>query len=111
VGAANADAGGFDEEARAIEDAAERGALSWQRTAIGLGAIGVVLLRRLEPFDRDRPLIGLAIIGLAVACALVGVAYRDQYRSDHAERGTVRAVTIATMIIGVLAFVLALFAH
>jgi uncharacterized membrane protein YidH (DUF202 family) len=99
----------FDEDDLAIEEAAGRGSLSWQRTALGLAAIGGVLLHRLDPFDRARPLIGGAILGLAAAVILIGFAYRQRRHEQFPEHSVVLAVTIATMIAGAMAFVIGLF--
>ena len=92
-----------------IEGAADRGALSWQRTALGLAAIGVVLLYRFEPFKRARPLIGFAILTLALSMLFIGYAYSKRRTDEHPDRSVILAVTIATMLAGIVAFVIGLF--
>jgi uncharacterized membrane protein YidH (DUF202 family) len=92
-----------------IEGAAERGALSWQRTALGMAGIGVVLLYRFEPFKRARPLIGFAILALALATVFIGYAYTQRRTGEHPDRSVILGVTIATMLAGVVAFVIGLF--
>jgi uncharacterized membrane protein YidH (DUF202 family) len=92
-----------------IEGAVDRGALAWQRTALGLAAIGSVLLYRFEPFERARPLIGFAILALALAMVLIGYAYRRRRHGEQADHSVLLAVTIATMLAGVVAFVIGVF--
>jgi uncharacterized membrane protein YidH (DUF202 family) len=93
-----------------IEGAADRGALSWQRTGLGLAAIGAVLLYHLEPFERARPLVGGVIFALALAFLTIGYAYRRRRGGDHPDRRVMLAVTIATMCAGAVAFAIGLFA-
>lgn len=92
-----------------VEGAADRGALAWQRTALGLASIGAVLLYRFEPFERARPLIGFAVLALALAMVLIGYAYTQRHGEAHPDRSVVLAVTVATMIAGAVAFVIGLF--
>jgi uncharacterized membrane protein YidH (DUF202 family) len=99
----------WDDDEFEIEGAADRGALAWQRTALGLAAIGAVLLYQFEPFERARPLIGFVILALAAAMVLIGYAYSQRSSDAHPDRSVVLAMTIATMLAGTVAFTIGVF--
>ncbi len=99
----NEDAGA-ERERRDIASAAARDALAWQRSGLAMAVIGLLLVRRLRPIERDRPGVAAAIFALATVCVVVGLVYRlSQRGSAIPRREQVLGITLATMLAGVIA--------
>ena len=50
-----------------------------------------------------------AILALALAMVFIGYAYSKRRTDEHPDRSVILAVTVATMLAGVAAFVIGLF--
>jgi Domain of unknown function (DUF202) len=89
----------------------ERTELAWDRSLLAMGAIGLVLLRDILPFERARPAAGWTILVLAGAMGLGTFAYR-RHESEHGRpsRMALKLVSAATALIGLIALGLAVVA-
>ena len=87
----------------------ERTDLAWDRSALAMAVVGLVLLKQLLPTERAHPLVGWVVLGLALAIALVGFGYRrHRRRLPRSSRLALKLVSAATAVIGVIAFVISL---
>jgi hypothetical protein len=87
----------------------ERTDLSWDRSALAMGVVGLVLLKQFLPKEKAHPAIAWIVVALALATALVGFGYRrHRHRLASPSRLALKLVSAATAIIGVAAFVVAL---
>jgi uncharacterized membrane protein YidH (DUF202 family) len=86
----------------------ERTEFAWHRTGLALAGIGLGVVRSALPAVRARPAVGALLIGvgtlLAVAAALARVYAR---RRGMSRRAHLRGATAATLIVGMLAFAVA----
>jgi uncharacterized membrane protein YidH (DUF202 family) len=87
----------------------ERTDLAWDRSALAMAAVGLVLLKQVLPTERAHPAIGWTVLALALSISLVGVGYRRyRHRLPRPSRLALKLVSAATAVIGVAAFVVAL---
>jgi len=87
----------------------ERTDLAWDRSALAMAVVGLVLLKQLLPTERAQSLVGWVVLGLALAIALVGFGYRrHRHRLPRSSRLALKLVSAATAVIGVVAFVISL---
>jgi uncharacterized membrane protein YidH (DUF202 family) len=87
----------------------ERTDLAWDRSALAMAVLGLVLVKQLIPAQRAHPVVGWIVLGIASAIALVGFAYRrHRSRGDRPSRLALELVSAATAVIGVAAFFVAL---
>jgi len=87
----------------------ERTDLAWDRSALAMAIVGLVLLKQLLPNERADPAVGWIVLSLAVAIALVAYGYRrHRRRRPRASRTALKLVSAATAVIGVGAFLVAL---
>jgi len=87
----------------------ERTDLAWDRSALAMAAVGLVLLKQVLPEERAHPAVGWTVLALALATALVGFGYRrHRHRLPRPSRLALLLVSAATAVIGVAAFVVAL---
>jgi len=87
----------------------ERTEFAWVRSGLALAAIGLVLLRRLIPLVGHRVAQGFIIIGLGLSFVTIGLAF-ERHRRHHElpSRSALKLVSLATLVIGLAALVLAL---
>ncbi|HET7486357.1 MAG TPA: DUF202 domain-containing protein [Acidimicrobiales bacterium] len=107
-----------DDGEAAVEEslAAERTSLAWNRTSLALLACGAAVLKGLpaEARRHPRPLIGLAIVALALAAWMASLWTERRRRAAiangdlAAEASSIAVAAGSTAAIGVVAFLLAL---
>jgi len=86
----------------------ERTEFAWVRSGLALAVIGLLLLKRLLPLVGHRVAQGFIIIGLGLAFAAIGVAFeRHRRHRELPSRSALKLVSLATVVIGVAALVLA----
>ncbi len=86
-------------------DVMERTEFAWQRSALGLAGVGLLIVRRALPEVRARPAAGVLLgLALAAAATLVRVYARRRPVSREAH---MRLITGATLAFGALAFAVA----
>jgi len=96
-------------EPRHPDEDVERTDLAWDRSALAMAAVGLVLLKQLLPRERAHPAAGWIVLSLALAIALVGFGYRrHRRRLPRPSRLALELVSAATAVVGVAAFVVAL---
>ena len=96
---------------RAADDAAELDELAWNRSALALAALGVLLLKRLSRDIDVHPGEAIVLLVMAVALAVMGLAYaRHRQRHERTSRLALKMISGATAVLGVAAFVLAIVA-
>jgi len=87
----------------------ERTDLAWDRSALAMAVVGLVLVKQLLPKELAHPAVGWIVIGLAAALGLVGYSYRrHRRRRPRASRLALELVCAATAVVGVIAFLVAL---
>jgi uncharacterized membrane protein YidH (DUF202 family) len=92
-----------------VERAAERVSLAWQRSALSLGGVGLLMTVRIVPISRSRPLAGFLVAGVAGAFVAAGLAFRrQQRRHGPPSRHVMFLVTLGTVGVGLLALGVAL---
>jgi hypothetical protein len=73
-----------------------------------MGAIGLVLLRDLLPFEQARPAVGWTLFGVAGAMGLATFGYRrHEAKQGRPSRLALELVSAATATIGLVALGLA----
>ncbi len=83
--------------------------LAWDRSVLAMGAIGLVLLRRILPFVRTRPWEGAIILIVAGGLALVGFGYRrHRAKRGRSSRLALELISAATTVVGLAALGVAL---
>jgi membrane-associated PAP2 superfamily phosphatase len=83
--------------------------LAWDRSALAMAVVGLLLVKQALPKELAHPAVGWIVIGLAAVLLLVGYSYRRHRRSlDRASRLALRLVSASTAVIGVIAFLVAL---
>jgi uncharacterized membrane protein YidH (DUF202 family) len=86
----------------------ERTEFAWVRSGLALAAIGLILLRRLLPLVGHRVAQGFIIIGLGLSFVAVGLAFeRHRRHRELPSRSALKLVSLATLVIGLAALVLA----
>ena len=97
--------------------AEERTTLAWSRSSLALLACGAAVLKGVPrlPDPGGRPTVGAVIVGLAIVASIAGMI-EEHIRREAVRDGVgrideraVRRVAVANGIIGVAAFVLAVF--
>ena len=90
-----------------VDEDLERTELAWTRSALALGALGLVLAKRVLPLGGHRVTEGVVILLLAVAALAVGLAYERHRRHQKLpSRSALALVACATAGIGVAALAL-----
>ena len=92
-----------DPEDLAPGSAAERTRLAWERTAIGIGAVGLVMLRR-------EPIAGLLVLAGAPLIWALG-RYVSATAPPEARSRRLLLVTVAVTSVAVLAVIAAFLGH
>jgi uncharacterized membrane protein YidH (DUF202 family) len=97
-----------DDDDLILDGDLERTEFAWVRSGLALAAIGLVLLRRLLPLVGHRVVQGFIIVGLGLSFVAVGLAFeRHRRHRELPSRSALKLVSLATMVIGLAALVLA----
>ncbi len=92
-----------------VDEDLERTEFAWDRSALAMAAVALVLLKQILPTERAHPAVGWVVLGLAVATGLVGLGYRrHRHRQPRPSRLALKLVSGATALIGVAAFLVSL---
>jgi uncharacterized membrane protein YidH (DUF202 family) len=90
----------------AYVSAAERVEFAWQRTALALAGIGLLIVRRSLPQITTSSTVGIVLLGVGVMGTVSATLWHVLTRRHPVSLQTqMRVVTSAAMLIGVLAFV------
>jgi uncharacterized membrane protein YidH (DUF202 family) len=91
-----------------VESALDRTDLAWDRSAIALGALGLILLKDLLPSVRSDAVVGIALLIVAGAYGIGAYAYR-RHRGQRAQpsRQALAMVAAATAAVGVVGLAIA----
>jgi uncharacterized membrane protein YidH (DUF202 family) len=90
-----------------IDEDLERTELAWTRSALALGALGLILVKRVLPLGDHRVTEGVVILVLAVVALAVGLAYeRHRRHLQLPSRSALALVAWATAGIGLAALLL-----
>jgi uncharacterized membrane protein YidH (DUF202 family) len=94
-----------------VDEDLERTEFAWDRSALAMAAVALVLLKQILPTERTHPVVGWIVLALAAATGLVGLGYR-RHRRQHPRpsRLALKLVSAATAVIGVTAFFVSLVA-
>jgi hypothetical protein len=90
-------------------DDLDRTDLAWERSVLAMGAIGLLLLRRVLPFEEVHPWAGTIILIVAGALGLVALGYRrHRTKRDHPSRLALKLVSASATVVGLAALGVAL---
>ena len=92
-----------------VDEDLERTEFAWDRSALAMAAVALVLLKQILPSERAHPAVGWIVLGLAAATGMVGLGYRrHRHRQPRPSRLALKLVSGATAVIGVAAFLVSL---
>jgi uncharacterized membrane protein YidH (DUF202 family) len=90
----------------------ERTDLAWDRSVLAIGAVGLLLLKQLLPHVHAHLALGILLLSLAALYAAAAYWYRwDRRHRRWVSRSALRAVSVATVGVGVALLALEFVPH